>query len=68
MLHASEHTQPPIQEVMGVIFSGIEGPHLKLAADLHLVTKFRRHGDCLHSSGYLHGMVLKHSILSLYDM
>jgi len=47
MLHASEHTQPPIQEVLGVIFSGIEGPHLELAADLHLVTKFQRHGDLL---------------------
>jgi hypothetical protein len=47
MLHASEHTQPLIEEVLGVIFSGIEGPHLELAADLHLVTKFQRHGDLL---------------------
>jgi len=32
---------------MEVIFSGIEGLHLELAADLHLVTKFRGHGDLL---------------------
>jgi len=31
----------------GVIFSGIEGPHLELTADIHLVTKFRGHGDLL---------------------
>lgn len=47
MLHALAPTKPTIQEVLGIIFSGIEGPHLELAADLHLVTKFRGHGDLL---------------------
>jgi hypothetical protein len=45
MLNASEHTQPPVQKVWGVIFSGIEGLHLEFAADLHLVTNFIGHGD-----------------------
>jgi hypothetical protein len=47
MLHALAPTQPPIQELLGIIFSGIEGPHLELASDLHIVTKFRGHGDLL---------------------